>query len=369
MTRKAIILTPALLIAALICSGVAAEPFKLGGTPPRIDINNAASADADRQEELRRSVPEFPPGQFTDGGKYRLNDLAGKVVVLLFYDGADPRFAATAPNRAAIVRLFRDRPVAFFGVQTVTIDRAREDARRLELPMPVFADTLGVLAVRYRATLTPPNSWHVVIIDPEGDVSHKEMLPSAIESALKTAQWVYRDPLVSVDAKVTEAIDALEYGNYDGAARHINAVINGMDPKAAATARQILSELRAPALAWKELADRQVSTSPVAAYDLYARAALFLGGSDASKPVAEAIKRLETKPLVRSELAARVMLDALSAAVSRDQHMPKSDAIGYCHEIIRAHPATDVAQSLVGYLEDLGGAKDPHSIAVRRRRP
>ena len=30
--------------------------------------------------------------------------------------------------------------------------------------------------------------------------------------------------------------------------------------------------------------------------------------------------------------------------------------------------ATDVAQSLVGYLEDLGGSEDPHGIAVRRRR-
>src|SRR5688572_6888491 len=118
-----------------------AEPFALGRASVRLDAAGGGGATADGVEmPMRKTVPEFPPGLFTDGGKYRLNDLGGKVVVLLFYVGGDERFAATAAQRAAVVRHFRDRPVAFFGVQAATIERCRADARRLDLPMPIFAD-------------------------------------------------------------------------------------------------------------------------------------------------------------------------------------------------------------------------------------
>jgi peroxiredoxin len=368
VARNLIIIAPALLLTALLGTVVARQPFALGGAPP--DLPSTAGAEATPQVEARNLVPEFPPGLFTDGGKYRLNDLDGKVVVLLFYDGADPRFAATAPHRKAIVRLFRDRPVAFFGVQAATIDRARADARRLDLPMPVFADTLGVLALRYGAALTPAKSWRVVIINPRGDIRHGEMLPDLIESELQTAHWTYRDQLATVDPKLEPAIDWLESGNYDQAARHISALANGTDPKAAAAARQLLGELRAPALAWKTLADEQVATAPIAAYDFYARAALFLTAPDAAERLAKVMKRLEAQPEVKSELAARAMLDLLAAAVSEDEQIQKHQAVRYCDQIIKAHPSSPAAQSLVAYLDDLGGAKErllPGGPVPRRR--
>jgi peroxiredoxin len=31
-------------------------------------------------------APEFPPGEFTDGGRYSLKDLRGKAVVLYLYE-------------------------------------------------------------------------------------------------------------------------------------------------------------------------------------------------------------------------------------------------------------------------------------------
>ena len=368
VSGKGLNVAAALVLAALLCAHVAAQPFALGRAGPR--INDTAITDDEETGEARSAVPEFPPGLFTDGGRYRLNELDGKVVVLLFYDGADPRFAATAANRAAVVRLFAGRPVAFFGVQAATVDRARDDARRLNLPMPVFADNLGVLALRYRVVLTPTKTWHVVIIDPRGEVRHEDMLPDVVEAALKTARWAYRDHLSPVDGKLSAAIDLLECGNYEGAARLINAVANGMDAKAAAGARKLLSELRGAVLAWKDAADRQVITSPVAAYDLYARCALSVTAPDAARPLAEAMKRLEANPEVRNELAARALLDQFAAAVSRDEQLQKRDAVAYCDQIIKAHPATAVAQSLVAYLDDLGGVRGRPALSppIRRKR-
>jgi len=358
VTRKANSLAAAVLaVAAMSSVRVAAEPFALGRAGSRIDDTTIADVDRSEEGESRIAVPEFPPSLFTDGGRYRLNDLDGKVVILLFYDGSDPRFAATAANRAAVVRLFTGRPVAFFGVQAATVNRAREDARRLGLPMPVFADNLGILALRYRVVLTPAKSWHAVIIGPAGEVRHDEMLPTVIEEALETARWTYRGHLTPVDSKVAPAIDLLESGNYDAAARHIRAVANGMDRKAAGEARQLLTELRGALRAWKDVADRQAAASPIAAYDLYARCALFVTAPDAAKLLADAMKRLEADPAVKSELAARALLEQFAAAVSHDEQVQKQDAVAYCEQIIKAHPATAVAQSLVAYLNDLGGAK------------
>ena len=31
-------------------------------------------------------APDFPPGEFTDGGRYSLEDLKGKAIVLYFYE-------------------------------------------------------------------------------------------------------------------------------------------------------------------------------------------------------------------------------------------------------------------------------------------
>jgi len=31
-------------------------------------------------------APDFPPGEFTDGGRYSLEDMRGKAVVLHFYE-------------------------------------------------------------------------------------------------------------------------------------------------------------------------------------------------------------------------------------------------------------------------------------------
>jgi hypothetical protein len=173
-----------------------------------------------------------------------------------------------------------------------------------------------------------------------------------------------------VDPKLAPAIDSLECGNYDSAGRHIRTVADGKDRKAAAEARQLLFELRGAVQAWKDLADQQVTASPMAAYDLYARCALFVTAPDAAKPLAEAMKRLEANTAVRSELAARALLEQFAAAVSQDEQVQKRDAVAYCEQIIKAHPATTVAQSLVAYLNDLGEAKSrgvPSAPARRKR--
>jgi hypothetical protein len=368
MIRQVLI---AVTLIALIGRYAKAEPFALGRRTAPLAPDAAthdSSSDSEVPDEPYKPVPEFPPGLFTDGARYRLNDLSGKVVVLLFFDGGDSRFAASVPHYNAIIRLFRDKPVAFFGVQAASIARARADLQDLGLEIPVFADALGVMHLRYRATLSPTRSWHVVIISPAGDIADDDMTADAIESRLQSARWNLRQILEPFDPKLSSAVDLLEAGDYRAAARQITSISDGMDPSAAQSARQMLAVLSAAAQAWRDHAKELPARRAVEAYDLYTRAAPFLSGTDAGKSVTQSLATLKNDSAVRRELAARAMYEMLCSAVSADERVDRSDAVRYCGEIIRTCPGTPTAQSLVAYLDDLGKVRPPATGAVRRRR-
>jgi peroxiredoxin len=369
MKRQSLLLV--LACSALLTAHAAAQPFRLGGSPANPPTSTLATPDDARANAVAPAftLPEFPPGVFSDGAQYRLNDLHGKTIVLFFFDPTDDRAAATLSQRNAVVRQFRDKPVAFFGVQGGSIGSVRAAARVSGLAMPVFADTLGVMAARYNVTLTPARSWHVVIINGQGAIAHEELTIAAVEKTLDTARWDFRSAGGSAgyDARLTPALAALESGQYDQAGRMIAAVVDSPDRKVSASAQQLQVAVYGRAQQWKDEADRLRPRHPIAAYDLYTRVASTCPGTGLARAVAEPLKQLEAVRDVADELSARGMYDVLCTAISGDDQVLRSDAAAYCREIIRAYPATPTAERLVKYLEDLGKAHDRNGGAPRRR--
>ncbi len=315
-------------------------------------------------------LDEFPPGLFSDGGNYRLNDLRGKTIVLFFFDPADARMQATVAQRNATVKKMRDKPVVFFGVQVDTIQRVRSTVYDLGLNMPVFADTLGVMGVRYKAGLTDRKTWSVIVIDGAGKIAHEEMSEASLSKTLDKAAWRYRDRL-AVDAKLAPAMDYLEMGDYEHAMKSAASAAVAADKKTVDAVKLFQSMMRADCEQWKADAERLIATDPQAAWDLYARITACFPGSDLAKAVADPMKKLEARKDIRNEIAARYMYDQLGGAVSRNERIEKWDAIDYCDEIVRAHPGTPTADKLVTYLDDLGKVKDrngaPAPMPGRRR--
>jgi peroxiredoxin len=307
-------------------------------------------------------LPEFPPGLFTDSGNYRLNDLRGKTIVLFFFDPTDERALATLAHRNALVRRFADRPVAFFGVVNATIDEARRTVQETGLAMPVFADTLSVLAIRYHVALSARQTWQSVIIDADGRLAPEELTEHAILNTLPAAHWTYRDR--APDPTLDAAVDAFESADYARGMRLLAPLLAGTDHKSADAARKLQAILRADAERWKAQAEQLEPTAPVDAYDLYNRVGQIFTGPDAVHSVTDALKRLESNRDVRAELNARAMVDLLSNAVARDEQIQRLDATAYCDQIIRACPGTPTAERLVRYLDDLGKARD-HALATR----
>ncbi|MEZ0266081.1 MAG: redoxin domain-containing protein [Phycisphaerae bacterium] len=303
------------------------------------------------------TLSEFPPGLFTDGGTYKLNECRGKTIVLFFYDPRDPRMQVTVPQRNALVRRFAGKPVVFFGVHAETLSTARFVAAELGLAMPVFADTLGVMHNRYRAGLSANKTWAVVIIDGAGKLAHAEMTEESITKALEKSHARFRDRQ-AFEPKLAPAMDLLEVGEYDRAMKAVAALTYGPDRKTVDSARQFQLMVRAECDVWKAEADRLAATDALAAYDLYARIAACFPNSDLQRTVADPMKKLELRKEVRAELSARAMYAALSAAVSRDERVEKWDAVDYVDQIVRAHPGTPTADKLVAYLDDLGKVKE-----------
>lgn len=309
-------------------------------------------------------VPEFPPGLFSDGNQYRLADLHGKAIVLFFFDPRDERALATLPQRVATIRKFRERPVAFFAIQAETIYDVNISARSLGLPMPIFADTLGVMMARYRATLSANKSWQVVIIDADGKQAHEEMTEANIEKALTKAAWKFRDR--TWPPQLGPAVDAFEIGNYERGMRILSNWY--ADKKIGESARQLESIIRNLAEEWRAEADQISAANPVGAYDLYLRIAnCFPANSELVRSIAEPLKKLAVLREVKAELSARYMYDVLCAAVSRDEMIQKWDAAGYCEEIIRACPGTATGEKLVKYLDDLGKVRERGQSPKDRR--
>src|SRR4051812_49375040 len=61
-------------------------------------------------------APDFPPGLFTDGNHYSLNDLKGKAVVLFFYEQDCPTCRGKIPERNEVVAKYKDAPIKFIAI-------------------------------------------------------------------------------------------------------------------------------------------------------------------------------------------------------------------------------------------------------------
>jgi len=127
-TRTARLVATALALSSAACGGPAPDP-----------------AFADLDGVIRHPVP-------------RAAAPAIELSVLLFITDDCPIANAYAPEIAAIVRDFADRPVRFFAVHVdpaITVEAAREHARAYGLPCPVLIDREHRLVRLTGATTTP----------------------------------------------------------------------------------------------------------------------------------------------------------------------------------------------------------------------
>lgn len=132
------------------------------------------------------TAPDFPEGEFSDGGHYKLSDYAGKqLVVLFFYEQQCPTCRGTIPARNKIVRQFADKPVKFLAIGAGdSIEDVRAYAAQTHLAMPIFADKRSVMQKAYGFHISLGNIYQVRLVDVHGKIIAFDMNPSTIDNAL-----------------------------------------------------------------------------------------------------------------------------------------------------------------------------------------
>ncbi|HZL37145.1 MAG TPA: TlpA disulfide reductase family protein [Tepidisphaeraceae bacterium] len=168
-------------------------------------------ATAPAAVEPGKQAADFPPGKFTDGNNYDLNEFRGKVVVLFFFEETCPRCRGLVPERNKMVQSLKDKPVKFIAIDPGhTLADATMYARQTHLAMPVYADSLRLMETRWGEHISLENIYQFKVIGPDGKLAAYR--PEDIERLAADAKWKYKDK--GYNRKLSGAVDAFEWNQY-----------------------------------------------------------------------------------------------------------------------------------------------------------
>ena len=297
---------------------------------------------------------DFPPGAFSDGGRYKLSDFQGKALVLFFYEQDCPTCRGLIPERNKVVAQFKDRPVKFIAVGAGDpLPDVIGYVKGTKLNMPSFADPMGVMEYRYGQHLSLQNIYQFRVIGPDGQIVGMNMTPEEIEKGLVNVKWKYKDG--GYDPKLNGVVDMLEWNQYEPALRALRPLAKGKGATAD-SANKLLEVVKAEGKAWLDEADKVKSSDPVKAYDLYAKAAACFAGDDMAKTADAAAKAMKKDKPVADELAARAMYDGLYTAMAKASPNRRGELIAYCQSIVKKYPDAPTAKKAADLAKDLEGA-------------
>ena len=306
----------------------------------------------------RGEVKDFPPGAFSDGQKYSLEDMQGKVVVLFFYDQDCPKCRGLIPDRNKVVDQFAGKPVKFFAVAAGdTLSDAKSYIMGTKLKMTTFSDLFGVMQARYgTGTISLQNIYQFRVIGPKGNVVANSMEPADIERALAGgAMWKFKD--AGYDPRLMPIIDALEWGQYVPAVRELKKYTKGGNKATQESAVKLWDTLKSEAKGWMEEAAKGIETDPVKAYDTYTKVSGAYIGDDLGKEADTALKTLAKNKAVNDELAARKMFDGLSVASARAQVTQKGAFIEQARAIGKKYPESPTGKKAEALASEMESSK------------
>ena len=300
---------------------------------------------------------DFPPGVFSDGGRYQLSDFSGKAVVLFFFESECPTCKGLIPKRNEVVAKFKGRPVKFIAVGPHnSLSGAKAYVMETKLAMPVFADNLNIMETMYGQEISLQNIYQFRLIDPKGHSSYVDFTADAIEKAIKDVKWKYKEK--GYNPGLNGIIEMLEWNQFEPAMNQLRPLRKAGSKPLAESAENLYQQVRTEALAWQKEADKLSDSNPAKAYDLYNRIANMFVGDDLAKEVAEPLKLSKASKIVQSELAARQEFSQLYTVVPKAQFKQRDQVALFCAAIITKHPGTPTAGKAKLLAEAIGKAPE-----------
>ena len=305
----------------------------------------------------RPSAGEFPPGVFSDGGQYSVSDFEGKVLVLFFYEKDCPRCRGAIPERNVVVEQYRGKPVMFIAVGAGdTPQESLSYVNSTHLAMPSFADPLRIMEKRYNTgKISLNNIWQFRVIGPDGKVVANEMTAAAIDNALKSAKWRFKDQ--GFDPKLATAVELFEYKQWEAGMKFLRPQLKASNKALAESAQKFFGLIKQEGEKWKGDAEKAVADNkPAEAFLLYTKIAAVFVGDDLAKGTVEPLKRLRNDKQVKDELEAQKIYVQLAVGISRATPAQTREAADFATGIVKKYPGTPTAAKAEQIAADLTGA-------------
>jgi peroxiredoxin len=303
----------------------------------------AASANA-------AEAPDFPPGQFSDQGKYHLSDFQGKAVVLFFYEQECPKCRGSVPERNKVIEAFKDKPVKFIAIAASdSLTDAIGYVKATKMEMPAFADPLGLMEARYGQKISLQNIYQCRIVGPDGSLRGMSFDKESIEAAISDVKWKYKED--GQDPRVARAVEPLEWNQYDLGLKALRPLLK--NKQTAEQAQKIYDKVKSEATTWANDAGKALDSDAVAAFDLYTRVYVAFPDEDMGKQAKEALAKLKKNKTVTAELDARRMYDQLDGAFAKAKPTQKADVAGFCLSIAKKYKGTPTAAKAQALAEEL----------------
>jgi thiol-disulfide isomerase/thioredoxin len=339
--RRAWVMTASLILLA--------TPFVPAAT------DEPLQSSSQRPRASRGGAPDFPPGTFSDGGHYSLDDFKGKAVVLFFYEKECPRCRGLIPERNKVVEQFKDQPVRFIAIgPNDSMSDVVGYMRGTHLEMTSFPDTLGVMEARYGFHISLQNIYQFRYIGPEGNIvdSGIDFTAEKVNQLLSKVKWKYRDG--GFDPKLSVPIEMLEWNQYETG---LQALRPFLKRKATAeSAGKLYEAVKTEGRQWLDEASSSQSSDPGRSYDLYTKVAACFPGDEIGNTAVEALKTLKKDKGVIDELAARQQYAALYPAMSRAGTAQRAQVHAFCLQISSKYPQTATGKKAAALAKDLEAA-------------
>lgn len=304
--------------------------------------------------QAKQEAPEFPPGTFSDGKSYTLQELRGRAVVLFFYEQNCPRCAGLIPERNDIVEQYRGQPVTFIAIAAGdTANEAKAYLKRTGLDMPIFADKLSLMEKLYGTKISLNNIYQFRVIDPEGNIVGYSMDKQSIDKALAGVKETYAAK--DYHEALAEVVAALNLGEHKAAVRELGRYLNSRDEAIKASAEGLSAAVVAEAKGWVEQADALVETDPLQAGRLYDRASDVYPREAFGKDARAKLKEVMSLPAVKSETAARKSFAKMIRAIEKMKPEQVPEMIAYAKSIAEEYPDTPTGKRCADLAAKLGG--------------
>jgi thiol-disulfide isomerase/thioredoxin len=302
------------------------------------------------------SAVEFPQSsqQWLNSTPFSMKQVAGKAVLLYFFNEQDPDCLARWKEMFEIAEQHKDQPVLFIAVNSGGQKEVIENyVQQVRLTWPVLLDTDNSFAKKFPITeIGPENGMQVAVINANGAIGPGSWQQPAdtIKDILKYAKWNIEPN--SVPESLRPTWFQIEFQHYTAAAPALKKALKASKEELKSGAQTLLDYVT-PLIAEKAAAADAAydAGEKWPAYRGYAELAEQFKGYELPSNVESRKKELQSDPGVKTELTAMKAFDAAKKLTGSASQKKKGMAA--LRKLIKDKPDTEAAQKAQELIDEL----------------